>query len=837
VTVSELVRDVILRDGSALRLRSPQPSDEAGIKAFFDALSPESRYLRFHGFSRTDRPARDYANADGDARVALLARLGERVVAVAGYDRLNEPAAAEVAFAVSEDLRGRGMATSMLEQLAEVAADRGITRFDAEVLADNRAMLRVFSGAGFDVRRRSDFGEIHLALDLHPSARLQERIADRAHAAAAASLRPLLAPHSIAVVGASSVAGSVGGALFRAIVAGGFQGVAAPVHPEGLVVGSTRAARSLAELDEPPDLVVVAVPAAAVPGVAQEAASCGARALLVVSTGFSDSDEPEGRAAEEALLEIVRAHGLRLVGPNAAGVANTDPAVGLRALMGDVGMRPGAIALASQSGALGLSLLGQAAARGLGISSFVALGNRVDVSTNDVLEHWADDPRTAVVALYMESFGNPRRFSQVSRGVSRRKPIVAVKGRRGDGPLGDTAVDALFRQAGVLRVESTQGLFEAAELLERQPLPGGRRVGVVTNSGGLGVVAADAIAAHGLELASPGDETRAALAAALPGADRLGNPIDLGVGAPPQDDVTAVRALLADERVDAVVVLHVELGGGAPADRLAALEAAAAGAAKPVVASVLGPSGERARRAEWRVPDYRFPEMAVRALALAADRRDWLARPLGQAPPVEDLDLDAARALARRAGVRELDAGAAEALLRAAGIDVLHEERCTDAEAAVRAARAIGGPVALKADREHVAAGLEGDEAVRAGWHGLLERTGAARASVQPLAGPGADAAVRAVADPDLGPVVAVGARGRDMSHRLAPLTDVDADELAEDPALRDLVVRLAALADGLPELAEADLCPVRVGGGRAVVLDARVRLGPPPAPRGPKTW
>jgi acetate---CoA ligase (ADP-forming) len=694
---------------------------------------------------RTDVVARDYANADGDARMTLLAHLDERVVAVAGYDRLNEPGAAEVAFAVADEMHGRGLATRLLEQLAEIAASRAITRFDAEVMAGNRAMLGVFAGAGFDTRRQTEFGEVHLSLDLRPTDRFEERVADRTHVAAVASLRPLLAPASVAVVGASNREDSVGGAIFRAVVAGGFAGVAVPVHPEGGVVASARAARSLSELSEAPELAVVAVPAAEVLGVVREAARCGVRALLVVSAGFSDNDEPEGREREEALLEAVRAHGLRLVGPNALGVVNTASEVSLHALIGRVAVTPGALALSSQSGALGLALLGHAAARGLGISSFVALGNRADVSTNDLLEHWADDERTAVVALYMESFGNPRRFSQVSRRVSRRKPILAVKGGRGRF-LDDAATDALFRQAGVLRVETTQTLFDAAELLERQPLPRGRRVGVVTNSGGLGVVAADACAARGLELAALGEATRARLAAALPGADRLGNPIDLGVRAPVSDDVEATAALLDDEHVDAVLVLHVELGAGDPAARLRELEDTNRDAAKPVLACMVGAGGELPHRVWWRVPNYRFPEAAVRALALAADRRDWLSRPLGQAPVVEGVDLEAARAVAAGAGEGPLDHAGARALLGAVAIE------------------------------------------------------------------PGGGARVRMVADPDLGPLIGVA-----NEWRLAPLTDVDADELAPDaPELRDAVVRVAALADAVPELAAVELEPLSVTLGRA---------------------
>jgi acyl-CoA synthetase (NDP forming)/RimJ/RimL family protein N-acetyltransferase len=806
----KLVRDVILRDGSALRLRSPQPEDEGAILAFFDGLSFESRYMRFHGTGRSDLVSRDYAQADGDARVPLLAHLGDRVVAVAGYDRLNEPDAAEIAFAVAEDQQGRGLATSMLQQLADVAAARGITRFDAEVMGENRAMLQVFGSAGFGVRRASTGGIVHLALDLRPTAGLAERIDDRTHAATVASLRALLAPRSIAVVGASARPGSVGGAIFRGLVEGGFRGVATPVHPELGVVGSTRAVGSLRDLDEPAELAVVAVAAGEVLAVAQDAAAAGVRALLVVSTGFADTDEPEGLAREEALLAEVRAHGLRLVGPNALGVVNTDPEVALQALIGRVPVRSGGLGLSSQSGALGLALLGHAAARRMGVSSFLALGNRADVSTNDVLEHFADDDRTTVVAFYVESFGNPRRFAQVARRVSRRKPILAVKGsRRRDedvspgrlriaAALTDAALtEALFAQAGVLRVESTQTLFDAAQLLERQPLPAGRALGIVTNSGGLGTVGADAAAARGLALAHLGDATRERLARELPDADRLRNPIDLGVRAGSEDQRRAVAALLDDDGVDAVLVVHVGLGGEDPDERLGALEEAVAGAAKPVVACVVGGDGRLPERDARSVPNYRFPEAAVRALAIAADRRDWLGRRLGQVIVPEGFDAAAAQAVVAAAGEGWLGGEETVALLGAAGLEL-------GAAAAVpEAADAVGV-----------------------------------------LAG--------AVNDAELGPVVGVGPLYGAAVFRLAPLTDLDAQELVDGPpavraalaagaydvaALRDVVLRLAALADAVPELAEAELDPVLVGEHGVTVGGARVRLAAPEQRERPKTW
>jgi acyl-CoA synthetase (NDP forming) len=674
-------------------------------------------------------------------------------------------------------------------------------------MGDNRPMLHVFGSAGFGVRRASTGGIVHLALDLRPTAGLAERIDDRTHAATVASLRALLAPRSIAVVGASARPGSVGGAIFRGLVEGGFRGVATPVHPDLGVVGSTRAVGSLRDLDEPAELAVVAVAAGEVLAVAQDAAAAGVRALLVVSTGFADTDEPEGVAREEALLAEVRAHGLRLVGPNALGVVNTDPEVALQALIGHVPVRSGGLGLSSQSGALGLALLGHAAARRIGVSSFLALGNRADVSTNDVLEHFADDDRTTVVAFYVESFGNPRRFAQVARRVSRRKPILAVKGsRRRDedvtpgrlriaAALTDAALtEALFAQAGVLRVESTQTLFDAAQLLERQPLPAGRALGIVTNSGGLGTVAADAAAARALALAHLGDATRERLARELPDADRLRNPIDLGVRAGSDDQRRAVAALLEDDGVDAVLVVHVGLGGEDPDERLGALEAAVAGAAKPVVACVVGGDGRLPERDARSVPNYRFPEAAVRALAIAADRRDWLGRRLGQVIVPEGLDVAAAQAVVAAAGEGWLAGEETVALLGAAGLEL--------------------GAAVPEADTVAVLVG--------------------------------------AVNDAELGPVVGVGPLYGAAVFRLAPLTDLDAQELVDGPpavraalaagsydvaALRDVVLRLAALADAVPELAEAELDPVLVGEHGVTLGGARVRLAAPEQRERAKTW
>jgi len=892
--VPGLVRDVILRDGSTLRLRSPELGDVDEIEAFFAGLTLESRYRRFHGAGNLRAAARQYAEADGESRVALIGRHGGRMVAVAGYERLREPGVADVAFAVTDDQQGRGTGTRMLEQLASLGAERGIERFTADVLADNRRMLRVFSGAGFAVVREGVGGSVHLTLDIRASEELAERIAVRDHVSALASLRPLLAPASIAVVGASER--GAGAIMLERLVDGGFTGTVAAVNRSGRVSAPVPVARRLADLDPAPELVIVAVPAPEVIGVARETAEAGVRALLVVSAGFSDRSE-EGRRREEELLDVVRAGGMRLVGPNSLGVLNTDADVRLNATLGRFpASTAGAVAISSQSGALGIALLGHAAGRGIGVARFVSLGNRADVSTNDLLELWEDDQGVSVVVLYVESFGNPGRFSSISRRVSARKPILVVKGDRRRPPLAGAAsytacglhredvVNALFRQAGVLRVDDTGALFDAAEVLEAQPLPAGRSVAVVTNSGGLGTLAADACLTRALGLAELSPATRERLDRDLPEADRTRNPVDMGIGAGPEDYRAAVAALLDDDGVDAVLALGAEIEGRDPGPTLTAVEGVAAGAQKPVVTSLVDEEGRLARRAEPnahpRVPNLPFAEACVAALALAADRRDWLSRPLGQPLVAPDIDLAGARALVTAAladgGPGWLAPRAAEELVRTHGVSVEPSQRCEGVEDAVAAAAAIEGPVVLKAelpppahasDLDAVLIGLEGEEAIRAAWEELARRLEAAGwgwdgVSVQSLVGTGADVLVGAVRDRDLGPLLAAGLGGRqaglgaDLYFRLAPFTDADAEDLLtgatgvtavldgargrprlDRGALRDLVLRFSELVRTVPEIVEVDLNPIRAMPVGCRVLDVRVRLDANPRDDRVKTW
>src|SRR5450631_2752691 len=695
-----LVRDVLLRDGSSLRLQAPAPVDFDDIKAFYDGLSPESRYFRFHGFGRTDTVARAAAEATGVDRLALIGRHDGRVVAAAGYDGVRELGVAEVACAVADDDQRRGIGMRMLEQLAEIAADRGIHRFDAEVMANNRLMLGVFEHAGFAVRRWGSGGELTVSLDITPTDVVLERIGERDHFAAIASVRPILAPSSIAVVGAADTPGNVGRAVLANIIAGGFQGVVTPVNRAGSAVCLRRAARSLGELEVAPELVIIAAGGDELLEFAQAAAAKGARALLVIPAGPEEDGEALP-AREERLLEIVRGAGLRMVGPSSLGVLNTAADVSLNATFTGASVRAGALAICSSSGAVGIGLLGHAAARQLGVSMFASLGNRADVSTNDLLECWEQDDRTAAVILYVESFGNPEHFTRIARRVSRKKPILVVKGRRRAERVlsdarshtaaalrGDAVVDALLYQAGVLRFRGGEELFGAADFFERQPLPNGRRIGIVSNSAGVATLAADACATLGLELIEAGQRQ---------------NPLLVAISAGPGEIVASVRELLGDAGIDAVMVFYVDVHDGDPEAVLDAISAASEAQPKPVVASVLQSDGGLPARTGSGVPNYLFPESCADALARAAERREWLSRPLGEPPHYPDLDGPAARTVIASFLEREpaggwLSLAEAEVLLATHGIQVVASQHCRDLERAVAVAAQIGAPMALKAD-------------------------------------------------------------------------------------------------------------------------------------------
>jgi acetate---CoA ligase (ADP-forming) len=871
--------DVILKDGGTLRLRPPASSDAEAVLGFLRGLSERSLYLRFHGIRRVDRKlAESVLDPDWLETGALAGWLGDRVVGLANYVRLRDPSVAEVAFVVTDEEQGRGIGTRLLEQLAARAAETGIRRFVAEVMAENQAMLSVFAEAGFDVVRELEHGEVEVSFPIAPTEGFQARVEERDHIAVAASLRPFFEPQSVAVIGASRRRGTIGGELFRNVIDADFAGAAYPVNRGGELVAGVRGYASIGEIPDPVDLAVICLPAGRVVGAASEALAKGVRAICVISSGFAETGA-EGRERQAKLLTLVRAHGARLLGPNCLGIASSKAK--LNATFAPRALPGGRIGFSSQSGALGLALLEQGSGR-LGFSAFVSIGNKADVSSNDLLEWWEDDPETDVLLLYLESFGNPRKFGRLSRRVARRKPILALKaGATAAGAKAasshtaalagsEAAVDALFHQAGVLRAGTLEELVDVAGLLSSQPLPHGRRVGVLTNAGGLGILCADACDAAGLELPDLAEQTRELLGEVLPREGSVANPVDMLGSATGVTYERAIPPLLADPRLDALIVLFVPPVVAGASEVAAAIRGAveAAASSKPVLAVVMSAEGTPLELLESEIASFAYPESAARALGLAAARAEWLRRPAGIVPELEDVDSEAARAVVDRAlaGSSEawLDPRSTRELLEAYGIPLVPERTAESADEAAAAAAELGFPAVVKTaaagahktESGGVALDLRDEEQVRE----AVQRIGPP-VIVQPYLKGGTELLAGIVQDPVFGPLVAFGPGGifaeliGDAAFRIAPLTDVDAQELvtrgkagrlvagfrgapaADAAALTDLVHRLGRLAEDFREVGELDLNPVIARADGCVAVDARVRLRTRTGERVLKSW
>ena len=878
--------DVILRDGGTLRLRPPRREDAESLLEFFRSLSERSLYLRFHGFpSIGPRLVEPLLEPDWEERGALLGAFadedGERVVAAANFVRLRDRAVAEVAFAVADDHQRRGIGTRLLEQLAARAADVGIERFIAEVLANNREMLGVFEAVGFELTRELEGGELEVQFPIATTERYEERVEERDHTAVTASLRPFFEPRSVAVIGASRRRGTIGGELFRNILAADFTGAAYPVNRDGEAIAGVRAYTSIDEIPDAIDLAVISLPSGAVLEAAEQALRKGVRAIVVISAGFAEVGKA-GSELQEQLLALVRAHGARLIGPNCLGIAVTGSR--LNATFAARSARSGTIGFSSQSGALGAALLEAAEARGLGLSSFVSIGNKADVSSNDLLEWWEEDPSTGVILLYLESFGNPRRFGRLARRVARRKPILALKS--GTTAMGqraasshtaalagsDAAVEALFHQAGVIRATSLEELVDVAALLSSQPAPKGRQVVVLTNAGGLGILCADACEAAGLLLPELTGDTREALASLLSSEASLANPVDMLGGATPATYAEALPLLLADPQVDSAIVLFVPTvtaGADEVAEAIARVSAESA-ADKPVLAVVMSASGIPAalRKVDGNLAAFAYPESAARALGRVAARAEWLRRPHGAIPVIEGIDREKAERIVDQALAQGDDTWLGppptRELLRAYGIVVAEERLVGSAREAATAAAELGFPVVVKSaapgvhktETGGVALDLGDEEQVRA----AAERIGGP-VLVQPMIQGGTELLAGLVQDPVFGPLVAFGPGGvlaeliGEASFRIAPLTDVDAEELvtegkagrlvrgfrgapaSDSGALADLVLRLALLGEDLPAIAELDLNPVIARPDGYIAVDARVRVRSPQRVTRAKSW
>jgi acetyl coenzyme A synthetase (ADP forming)-like protein len=888
--------EAILRDGASVRIRAIRPDDKERLIAHFGSLSPRSVYFRFFSAKRqlTSEELARFTELDFVHHVGLVAtlRVGdqERIIGVGRFITLHDrgaPHRAEVAFAVADEHQGRGVGTLLLAHLVPLARARGITEFQAEVLGENNQMLRVFSDSGLLVTRSVEGGVVHLSLQTEETAQFLEANIQRERLAAAQSVRGFLQPRSVAVVGASPRPQTIGHALLNNVLSAGFTGPVYPVNPKHAEILGRKAYPTVGSIGAPVDLAVIAVPAPRVEDVVADCARSGVRGVVVISSGFAEVSS-EGREAERRLAQLARESGMRLVGPNCMGVLNTDPAVALNATFASRWPPAGNISMLSQSGALGLAILDYVRVLNLGIASFVSAGNKADVSGNDLISYWSEDPRTAVIVLYLESFGNPRKFARLAPIVARQKPIVAVKsGRSAAGKRAasshsaalanlDVAVDALFEQAGVIRTNTLEELFDVTALLATQPLPRGPRVGVVTNAGGPAILLADACEAHGLTLPQLQPDTLDALRAFLPPQAGLSNPIDMIASATAADYERTIAAVGADPGIDSLVVIYIPPLLTNP-DEIAA--AVARGAAtvppeKPVLSVFMSSRGAPARLGggpRGQLPSYTFPEDAALALAAAERYGRWRARERGRPLQLDRFAESAVRAVVDRIvaaadGPRWVDPGDVATLLAAIGITLAAYER-TDAAGALDAAERLGYPLVVKvispdvmhkSDVGGVILGLETAAEVEDAVATIQARMRDAGARLEGLllqreVRGGLEALVGVTTDPTFGPLVVCGLGGvlvevlKDVVFRLPPVTDVDAAEMiarlrsavlldgyrggpaGDRDALASVIMRISALVEIAPEILELDLNPVKVlpPGEGAVVVDARMRIAP----------
>jgi len=832
---------LVLRDGTVASVRASTHADRDAIRRFFHELSPESRRNRFFTASEPPDAVIDrMADSTSPARALtlLVHRLLSddlRPVAVASYMAVNERVA-EVAFAVSDGFQGRGVSTALLERLAVSAARQGFQRFQASTFADNHAMLEVFRDSGYEIRSKTGAGVVDLQLSLTMSAEGVRSSEERDRVAAAASLAPMLEPSAVAVIGASRDTGAIGRRVFDALRAGGFHGPVYPVNPGAPEIDGVPCLPSARELPAGTDLAVVAVPAALVLGVVDDCAAAGVKSLVVISAGFAEAGDA-GRALQRELVERVRNHGMRMVGPNCMGLLNATAKFRLNASFSPMMPAPGRVSLLSQSGALGIAIIDLALERGVGLSTFVSVGNKADVSGNDLLQYWERDPDTDVMLLYLESFGNPRRFARLARRIGRSKPIVAVKAGRTIAGLraasshtaalaaSDVAVNALFLQSGVIRADTIDEMFDIAACLESQPLPAGARVGIVTNAGGPGILAVDACVAAGLQVVDFSADTRARLQSFLRPEANVTNPVDMIASAGPAEYRRAVEAVLTAGEVDALIVIYIPVDRRTAAETHAAIAAGiaagrqAGAVGKPVLSCLMAEPGARApmtvdypagvdpaRVVHERVPAYGFPENAARALGRIAAYAAWRAQPPALYWTFDDLRADEARELCRAVldarGGGWLTGEETRRILNAFGLPILPTLAARTADDAAAVAAMFGYPVVAKlhartllhkSDAGAVQVGLSSERAVRAAFrdlmalaadHGPINADEGEGVVIQPMITGGVETFIGITDDPLFGPLVAFGLGGihveilEDVHFRVAPLTDRDADEL-----------------------------------------------------------
>ncbi|GAB97813.1 acyl-CoA synthetase (NDP forming)/RimJ/RimL family protein N-acetyltransferase [Kineosphaera limosa] len=865
------VGDVVLRDGTIGHVRPITPRDAEAIHRFHEGQSEESIYLRFFAPIKrlSDRDVHRFTHVDYCDRVALVVVVGDELIGIGRYDRLDDPQSAEVAFNISDHYHGKGVGSVLLEHLAAIAQENDITKFVADVLPQNRKMMKVFTDAGYEVRHHYDDGVISVEFTIEPTDRSQAVQLSREHRSEAQSMAAVLSPKSIAVVGLSRRPDAFGSQVVDNILDAGYTGPVYVVHSEADTVRGLPTYKSVASIGEPIDMAVIAVPAESVSAVVDDCAQAGVRTLLVFSVGFAEAG-PEGAQLQADLLAQARRAGMRIVGPGSFGLVNNDPQVRLNATISADLPHPGTLGLFSQSGGLGVGLIASMIRAHLGLSAAVSAGNRVDVSTNDVMQYFIDDDKTKTVAIYLESVGNPRKFSRIARQLSLRKPTVVVKsptvgrvppGHRARASRVDpTAFDALLDQAGVIPTDTIRELTHVCQLVAQQPLPEGDGVAILGTSAGLNAITAEAAAQAGLRV--------------------VGEPVPLPTGYSPREIAEEVEAAFARPGVDMVSVTLVAPLATNEEEVARAIAHIAGGTGKPCVTAFVGTRDvsrimrkagkllDRRTGERQIVPVYETPLDGINALAKASRYAAWKRSDHGERIRPSGVNRGAVDAIVQRVldGApegRDLSPQETTTLLAAYGIDVWPTIPVATAQEAVEAAQELGMPVVLRSLIESVrfrpgAGGESNEETTPEGIEEAFESMkrrlaafGDPRLVLQRTAPPGIATMISSTEDPLFGPVVsfALADPGSellgDVSHRIPPLTDSDIRALVEGlrsspllfghrgsapvdyPALENIIGRVAALADDVPEISRLVLEHVNARRDGVDVLRARVHVAP----------
>jgi acetyl coenzyme A synthetase (ADP forming)-like protein len=887
---------VALKDGSSLHLRPIQLSDEERLLALFGRLSKQTIYLRFHHVlaRMSKEEARRFCTVDYNDTFALVGTLGEgqeeRIIAVGRYARQPGANRAQIAFEVEDRYQGLGIGSHLLDQLAYIARDKSISQFEAEVLSENKDMMNVLINSGFKMHRQMQGATYVGVLDLAPTEIVEQKSFEREKVASIASLRAFLNPRSVAVIGASRTPHTIGNFVFRNLIQQEFKGVVYPVNPNAEAIAAIRAYPSISHVPGDVDLAIIIVPAEKVQQIVEDCARKGVKGVVVLSSGFAEIGR-DGAERQHRLVKTIRNYGMRMLGPNCMGMINTNPDINLNATFSTVFPPHGNIAFATQSGVLGSAILMYATSLNTGLSTFVSIGNRADISSNELLQYWEDDPDTDVVLLYLESFGNPRKFTRIARSITAKKPVVAVSSNwTPSQPRAITsqtaamateqaATEALFKQAGILRVDTLEDLFNTGSLLANQPMPAGNRVAVISNAGGPAMMTAEACKARGMQVPSLQDNTVVMLKAVSPPRAILSNPIDLSSEYSIDQYKDVLKLVLNDDNIDIVIVLYIP-----PLPQLSEEFAAIIREmaplyrqkGKPLITSFLGLSGARIElgsREKGYVPSFAFPESTANALARALEFSQRLRKPVGKIPQFTDIDKERADLIIssalEKAAAKQLwlDAEAITGLLDCYGIKMVTLKLAKTPVEASAAASEIGCPVAVKilstsisqrTDVEGVILDCRSQGEVENAFIRISEnmenigrREQMDGVIVQKMIQGGIEVMVGVTQHPSFGPLIMFGLGGiyvelfKDVIFNLHPLTDIDAGEMvrsvkahqllegwrgtkrADIGSIQELLLRISAMVENHPQILEMDLNPVKVmpEGNGYLVIDGRIMV------------